>query len=150
MLPLLLAIAGGYLIADSFKKNNTEDLKKITKEKKEEESDWRDDLKMYENKEGFDYAINEFSGDVDDAKFKELKKNYVDDTKRVKRYIKTKDLKDDKYDSNLNDAIDKEGFDYALNGYNDWKGIKDDKFQELYSAYKKSRKTLSEYIGIDK
>ena len=29
MLPIILAIAGGYLIADSIKKNDTEDLKKI-------------------------------------------------------------------------------------------------------------------------
>jgi hypothetical protein len=58
------------------------------------------------------------------------------------------DIIDSKYDISVQDAVDKEGFDYALVGYHDWKGVKDIKFQTLYENYIKSRKSLSEYVDI--
>lgn len=49
----------------------------------------------------------------------------------------------------LIDDIMCEGFDYALNDYDDYSDIPDDKFQELYVNYLNARAALVDYLGVD-
>ncbi len=44
--------------------------------------------------------------------------------------------------------IEKEGFDYAFEGYSDFEEVEDQYFHELRLNYLKSRKELSDYMGI--
>lgn len=48
----------------------------------------------------------------------------------------------------LLEDIECEGFDYALNYYDDYSDIPDPIFQELYKQYLSVRKQLIEHIGV--
>lgn len=49
----------------------------------------------------------------------------------------------------LLEAIDCEGFDYALRYSDDHSGIPDEDFQKLYQNYLESRAQLVQYLGVD-
>jgi gas vesicle protein len=135
------AIATKLLSNDLSKKDKAkiEDIKELT---------WKEKFMEYVDQEGLDDAVNEYSEYIKDKRFNELKARYLIKSKSLKKYIDSKDIIDSKYDISVQDAVDKEGFDYALVGYHDWKGVKDIKFQTLYENYIKSRKSLSEYVDI--
>jgi len=44
------------------------------------------------------------------------------------------------------EAVEYEGFDYALTGYGDWSSVKNKRFQELYSQYLDIREELKSVI----
>jgi len=46
----------------------------------------------------------------------------------------------------LQGKIDWEGFDYCFSEYSAWEEIKDEKFQELITNFRKSRKELITYL----
>lgn len=48
----------------------------------------------------------------------------------------------------LLDDIECEGFDYALNHYDDYHDIDDPIFIKLYDDYLVARKTLIEHLGV--
>jgi hypothetical protein len=48
----------------------------------------------------------------------------------------------------LLDDIEYEGFDYALVGYDDYSGVPDPIFQELYQAYLVARTQLKDHLGL--
>ena len=122
-------------------KDKVEDTKELT---------WKEKFRENVNQEGFDSAVTEYSEDVKDKRFNDLKTDYLVKSKALKKYIGSKDIIDSEYDISVQDAIDSEGFDYALIGYNDWKGVEDNKFQTLYDDYKKSQKSLDKYVGDSK
>ncbi len=43
-------------------------------------------------------------------------------------------------------SMDDEGFHYCFDGYSNWTEIKDERFQELRSAYLKAADELKSYI----
>lgn len=59
------------------------------------------------------------------------------------KYMKNKEKK------YLQGKVDSEGFDYCFTLYSDFKDIKDDKLHELIEEYKKAKKNLADYIGLD-
>jgi len=112
---------------------------------------WREEVAQAIDKEGFEYTFDgysDFKEEVKDETFHKLRKSYLTQYKALNNYIKSK-KKLPKYRSIVG-AIDKDGFDYAMNSYSSWKEVKDPKFQELLSNYKKKRKALISYLGYDK
>ena len=47
------------------------------------------------------------------------------------------------------DDIDQEGFDYALDGYENYKWVNDVRFQELKNKYLQAKEDLRNYIGVN-
>ena len=54
-----------------------------------------------------------------------------------------------KFESVL-DAIEAEGFHYALVDYSNWDDVKDAKFHELLKKFQDASSELSKYIGYSK
>ena len=48
------------------------------------------------------------------------------------------------------EAIDGEGFDYAMFHYSDWKEVKDKKFHNLRKQYINATREIKKYIGYSK
>jgi len=55
--------------------------------------------------------------------------------------------KDDK--ELIDEAIEVDGFDYAMVYYSDWQEIDDHKFQDLLGAFIEARQNLADYLGAD-
>jgi len=142
----IAGVALGAIGANYLAKNKKE-VKSDKKEEEEIELTWREEIKQYIDKEDFDYAINEFSSDIEDKKFKDLKEDYIEASDNLKNYLEKNDVLDEDEDIYVSETIDREGFDYALKGYNDWSGVKDKKYQSLYKEYLKSREKLENYIN---
>lgn len=140
---LLGAAAGA--VATNLLSNKKQDNKKSTNDDYYDKS-WKEKLKEQIEYDGFDDAVTDFDEKTNDKKFETLKNNYLVGTKKFKQYIQSKNLVDEDYDISVKDAIEKEGFDYALNGYNDWKGVKNSTFQNMYEEYKKLRLQLGNNI----
>lgn len=49
----------------------------------------------------------------------------------------------------LDNAIENEGFDYALAHYSSWNNIDDKDFQQLKREYRGARKRLMEYLEVE-
>lgn len=47
------------------------------------------------------------------------------------------------------DDIDQEGFDYAFDGYENYKWVNDVRFQELKNKYLQAKEDLRNYIGVN-
>ena len=96
------------------------------------------------SKEGFDYGIREYSDfkNLKDTKFDSLRKVYVSDVNKLESHISKRTDSPDEID------IDKEGIEYGfLSGeYNDWKKVKDAKFQALLKSAKASYNNLQKHI----
>jgi hypothetical protein len=56
----------------------------------------------------------------------------------------TKDEKE-----SIDEAIEIDGFDYAMTSYSDWEEIDDDRFQELLRSFIEARQELADYLGAD-
>jgi hypothetical protein len=140
---LLGAAAGA--VATNLLSNRKQDNKKSSNDDYYDKS-WKEKLKEQIEYDGFDDAVTDFDEKTNDKKFETLKNNYLVGTKKFKEYIESKNLVDTDYDISVKDAIEKEGFDYALNGYNDWKGVKNSTFQNMYEEYKKLRLQLDNNI----
>ncbi len=48
---------------------------------------------------------------------------------------------------NVLDAVENEGFEYAMVHYADWSSVKDEKFQELYTAFLNAHNNLEDYLN---
>jgi hypothetical protein len=48
--------------------------------------------------------------------------------------------------NSLRDAIDCEGFDYALTSYSSWSDIESEEFQKLYKIFVESRIALIKFL----
>jgi hypothetical protein len=140
-------------------KNDKSKDKKITtpttsviknKPKKVNKNSWKEDVLIDIDKEGFDYAFANYSDykEVKDPKFHQLKKSYVGALQKLEKYVTQNQIKDSDYNITIADAIDKEGLDYAVTGYHNWKGVKDAKTQSLLKQYIVKRNALANYIGL--
>lgn len=123
----------------------------VKKEKAKTEK-WNDVINAHADKEGLDNAMSDSYSDWKDvkapAKFYELRTSYLKGKKTLENHIDKK-LSGKNKESVL-DAIDKEGFDSAFEYYSDFKEVKDTAFHKLIKSYLKSKKELSDYIGLDK
>ena len=143
---------GGFLLGAAVGAVATNLLSKKAESKPSESKEltWKEKFRENVDGEGFDSAVTEYSEEIKDKRFNDLKTDYLVKSKALKKYIGSKEIIDQEYDISVKDAIDSEGFDYALEGFNDWKGVDDNKFQNLYEDYKNSRKSLSKYVGLGK
>lgn len=118
--------------------------------KSEKPLSWKEEVADTIDKEGFDYAFDGYSdfSEIKNTRFHVLRKKYLSDYNKLKKLVEKNDFQDSKYNLYVKDAVDKEGFDYAFNGYASWKGVKNTTFQTYLSEYKKSRKALASYIGL--
>jgi hypothetical protein len=66
--------------------------------------------------------------------------------KNIVRSSKTNASKEAKLD--LLYEIQKDGFDYAITSYSDFKGMKDEKFNDLRSNYIKNAKAFEKYVEL--
>lgn len=66
--------------------------------------------------------------------------------KKIVRSSKTNASKEAKLD--LLYEIQKDGFDYAITSYSDYKGMKDEKFNELRKNYIKDVKAFEKYVEL--
>ena len=48
----------------------------------------------------------------------------------------------------LLEDIEREGFDYSLDGYSDCSEIPDQNFQELYKAFMEAKTQLADFLGV--
>lgn len=142
----LLGVAAGVVGTKMFSKKENKD--KIIDEKGEYNDELKlDDIKNAVDKEGLNEAIVDYSDwkDIDDVKFHELRKDYVNSYNSLSNYI------DKKYkDDDIQYAINKEGFDYALTGYNHWGELqeKDTKFKLYRNNYLRQRSKLVDYLDL--
>ena len=154
---LIAGLVGGvaYLV---FKEDKKDDKPKANKTKKKVVRSSKSELHIEESivllnaikKEGFDSAIRTYSdySDIEDAKFHSLVKSYKNSAGKLEKYITSKNPSDAKFDVSTSEALNYEGLDYGfLSGdYNDWKGVKDAKFQDLLSDSKDDYKSLVNHI----
>jgi len=95
---------------------------------------------LYEiEKDGFDYAITSYSDyrEMQDAEFDKLRENFIKKSKAFEKYIELKNPVDSEYDEYAQDVLDQQGLTDGFLGedaYHNFKGVKDAKFQKLYSA----------------
>lgn len=125
--------------------------KKITRSKKlDTKKEASKELLSAIQKDGFEEAIISYSDykDIQDAQFDKLRTSFIKNVKSLETYIQNKNPKDSKYRSSTLDALSKEGLEYGfLSGdYNDWKGVKDMKFQALLSKSKNDYNRLVEHL----
>ena len=45
------------------------------------------------------------------------------------------------------DAVETEGFDYAMRFYSNWKDVDNEEFQQLYTKYIESANELENFLG---
>lgn len=141
---LIAGIVGGvaYLALKNEKKEEptaTTSKKKIVRPKKADASkEAKLDLLYEIDKDGFDYAINVYSDykEMKDAEFDRLRKNFIKKSKSFEKYIELKNPYDSEYDEYAEDVLDRQGLTdgfFGKDAYHDFKGVKDAKFQKLYS-----------------
>jgi hypothetical protein len=157
---LIAGIVGGvaYLALKDDKKQestpmaSTTSKKKIVRAKKEDASkEAKLDLLYEIDKDGFDYAINAYSDykEMKDAEFDRLRKNFIKKSKSFEKYIELKNPYDSEYDEYAQDVLDREGLTDGFLGedaYHDFKGVKDAKFQKLYSEANNAYNELFKHI----
>lgn len=87
--------------------------------------------------------------EINDAHFHQLRKNFLSKYRNLEHYINN-DLDQSYMEHSLSSYIDNEGFDYAIDGYHDWKSdpeIKDEKFHRLRNEYLSAKMKLLNYLG---
>jgi hypothetical protein len=109
------------------------------------------DLLVEIKKDGFDYAIISYSDyrEMKDSEFDNLRKDFVKKSKAFEKYIEIKNPVDSQYDVYAQDVLDKEGLTdgfLSKDAYHDFKGVKDTKFQKLYSDTKDAYKQLVTHL----
>ncbi len=48
----------------------------------------------------------------------------------------------------VRDTVENEGFDYAFDGYSDFREVEDEEFHRLRKEFLNARKALREYLNI--
>jgi hypothetical protein len=146
---LLAGIVGGvaYLALKDNKKEESKkeeqitptSKKKIVRSKKANAKNEASLDLLYEiDKDGFDYAINSYSDyrEMQDVEFDKLRQNFIKKSKAFEKYIELKNPVDSEYDEYAQDVLSNQGLTDGFlgeNAYHDFKGVKDTKFQKLYS-----------------
>jgi len=148
---VLLGAALGVAGTLGYQKVVTKNSIPVKKEKAKSEK-WNDVINTHADKEGLDNAMSDSYSDWKDvkapAKFYELRTSYLKGKKTLENHIDKKLSAKNK--ESVLDAIDKEGFDSAFEFYSDFKEVKDTAFHKLIKSYLKSKKELSDYLGLDK
>ena len=128
-----IGVAGKYLY-DNYNKSESKSESKKTMSQDEDEDEittW----KKYVDKDGYESVFGDGESkftqkDISDTQLRNLANEYKKNYKELNAYIPNSNISDDDKDE-LTYRFDKEGYDYALDGYSDWKEIKDSKFQTL-------------------
>lgn len=108
---------------------------------------------LYEiQKDGFDYAITSYSDykEMKDSEFDKLRENFIKKSKTFEKYIELKNPVDSEYDEYAQDVLNEQGLtDGFLTkySYHDFKGVKDAKFQKLYSEAKNAYNELFAHLN---
>ena len=142
-------VIGNYLEKNTKKSSSTKEEKKSSSSEKVEENPltWKEQVNEDISNYGFDGAIREGLGwsgapKVKNEKFKTLRKEYIKNADKFEKELEKDPVYDTQYEVSSVDAINKEGFDYAFDGYSDWEGVKRKKFHQLRDNYLKSKKAL--------
>lgn len=158
---LIAGLVGGvaYLVFKEDKKEDKPPMKTSTSSKKkigrvknlDAMREAKIDLLVEIDKDGFDYAINTYSDykEMKDAEFDRLRKNFIKKSKSFEKYIELKNPYDSEYDEFAQDILDREGLTDGFLGkdaYHDFKGVKDAKFQKLYSEANDSYNELFTHL----
>lgn len=141
---LLVGLIGGvaYLALKEDKKEeptSTDSKKKIIRPKKANASkEAKLDLLYEIQKDGFDYALMYYSDykEMKDAEFDRLRQNFIKKSKSFEKYIELENPVDTEYDVYAQDVLSNQGLTDGFLGkdaYHNFKGVKDAKFQKLYS-----------------
>ena len=124
---------------ESTPKASADSKKKIVRPKKADASrEAKLDLLYEIQKDGFDYAITAYSDyrEMKDAEFDKLRQNFIKKSKAFEKYIELKNPVDTEYDEYAQDVLSNQGLTDGFLGkdaYHNFKGVKDAKFQKLYS-----------------
>jgi hypothetical protein len=151
-----IGVAGKYLY-DNYKKSEVKSepkavAKSVSTKPKEEKEDeitkwmYRVDKDGYENVFGGGKDLTQ--RDIKDTQLRTLANQYNKNFKELNSYIPKIDTSEENKEY-LESSIDKEGFDYALSGYHDWKEIKDPKFHKLRKEHESLLKKLDKYLGFN-
>jgi predicted nucleotide-binding protein (sugar kinase/HSP70/actin superfamily) len=142
------------------KSNSKESVSKPSQTEKK--MTWKEEVISAVDKEGIEYAFDGYSAwdesKFNNPQFQKAIKSYVTAKQSLENYIAN--MKDVKAKDNLESTIDKEGLDYAMNGYSDWeqyydyeskkrKPLKDVVFHSKRKKYIQTRNSLIKSLGLD-
>jgi hypothetical protein len=141
-----------YLLSDDNKTPNKEVAKVESKSKAVKSYNLTAEQKDYLQllyaiqKDGFNYAIVSYSDykGIKNPQFVSARNQYKKSVKDLENYIEKVSPDDTAF------ALDKEGIEYGFlekDGYNDWKDVKDAKFQTLLSKARASYEKLYTFIS---
>ncbi len=164
ILKYLLAGGVGFGIAKLIggsKKTQSETSSTSSKKSTTSSSDWKEEVKGYIDKEGALYTFTESDWkEIKSKPFQTALSNYKKDLKAFQSAIKILPKNQKIY---VNEVIDKEGFDYAFDGYSDFdtfdeydsdgdiikeKKFTNPKFQNARKQYIKSYKALLKIVQL--
>lgn len=151
MWQLLLLLGAGLGIYELSKDDKIEDAKK----EKEDDVNWREEVQSSINNDGVEYTFIEKDdwSSVKNQSFQNAVKNYKNKHKNLKQAIAKLPKKQKDY---VNGVIDKEGMDYAFDGYSDfkeyydetigdYKPITNENFQESRKEYIQAYKRMLKF-----
>jgi len=158
---LIAGLVGGvaYLVFKEDEKDDKPPMKTSTSSKKkigrvknlDAMREAKIDLLVEIDKDGFDYAINTYSDykEMKDAEFDRLRKNFIKKSKSFEKYIELNNPYDSEYDESAQDILDRigltEGF-LQKDSYHNFSGVKDAKFQKMYSETKDAYNELTTHL----